>query len=103
MNQLQRVSTDMLQMETINKLLHKQAPKRRTRAEIDAARAAEAGETPLADRDSNALNPTMVRWVNKKEGSHVVVPELWQNSPVGAYFGLSSKGNGSLIEEVADS
>ncbi|KAL9528695.1 INO80 complex subunit [Sphaerulina musiva] len=90
-------------METINKLLHKQAPKRRTRAEIDAARAAEAGETPLADRDSNALNPTMVRWVNKKEGSHVVVPELWQNSPVGAYFGLSSKGNGSLIEEVADS
>lgn len=92
----------LLQMDTINKLLHKQAPKRRTRAEMEAARAVEAGETPLAERDSNALDPTKMRWVSNKAGSILVVPEMWQTSPAGEHFGLSRR-SGLLIEEVADS
>ncbi|GIZ49472.1 hypothetical protein CKM354_001250200 [Cercospora kikuchii] len=87
-------------MDTINKLLHKQAPKRRTRAEMEAARAAEAGETPAAERDANALDPTYVRWVSRKEGSVVCVPKDWQESPVGEQFGFSSNGGGRMVEEV---
>ncbi|CAK1367930.1 INO80 complex subunit 2 [Cercospora beticola] len=87
-------------MDTINKLLHKQAPKRRTRAEMEAARAAEAGETPAAERDANALDPTYVRWVSRKEGSLVCVPKDWQDSPVGEQFGFSSNSGGRIVEEV---
>ncbi|KAM3414566.1 INO80 complex subunit 2 [Cercospora zeina] len=87
-------------MDTINKLLHKQAPKRRTRAEMEAARAAEAGETPAAERDANALNPMYVRWVNRKEGSLVCVPKDRQEGPVGEQFGFSSHGSGRMVEEV---
>ncbi|KAI5358322.1 Putative INO80 complex subunit B-like region, INO80 complex, subunit Ies2 [Septoria linicola] len=86
-------------METIHKLLHKQAPKRRTRAEMEAARAAEAGETPAAERDANALDPTYVRWVSRKEGSLVCVPQAWQDAPVGEQFGFSSS-SGRMVEEV---
>lgn len=89
-------------MDTINKLLHKQAPKRRTRAEIEAARAAEAGETPLAEQDPNKLDPMFLRWVSSSKGSFICVSEEWQNSTAGDLFRKPENfGASSMIEEVS--
>ncbi|KJX94844.1 hypothetical protein TI39_contig4154g00009 [Zymoseptoria brevis] len=85
-------------METINKLLQKQAPKRRTRAEIAAANAAEhSGEEDEEGRPKP--NSLYVRWVSNKDGSRVGVPEEWLHAPVGDVF--RRPGGGRLIEEVA--
>lgn len=98
-------------MDTINKLLKKPAPKRRTRAEMLAAQAAEA--TPGAE-DEDMLpkaDPLFARWTSSKEGSTLAVPEEWLQGPLGDTFRKSgdgaapvarvSGGGGRLVEEVA--
>ncbi|KAF7194792.1 Ino eighty subunit 2 [Pseudocercospora fuligena] len=86
-------------MDTINKLLSKPAPKRRTRAEMEAARAAE--ETPNPEgHNPNGPDPTYLRWVNRREGSHVVVTQQWQESPLGDMF-TKQVNSSRLIEEVS--
>lgn len=90
-------------MDTINKLLKKPAPKRRTRAEIIAAQQMESMATPGAEEgDEERPDPLFVRWVNNSEGSRIGVPEEWLDAPVGEIFlrhsGLSS---GRMVEEVA--
>lgn len=89
-----------LQMETINKLLKKQAPKINRKA---AAAAAARADSP--DEEGNKTNSTMVRWINNKNGSRVSVPEDILAGPAGSAF--SSSGNpgamswGKLVQEVA--
>ncbi|GAB7342253.1 hypothetical protein MBLNU457_g0496t2 [Dothideomycetes sp. NU457] len=85
-------------LDTINKLLKKPAPKRRTRAEIMAAAAA-AGEY---DGEESA-DPLYVRWVNDAAGSRIGVPTEWLQAPVGAALEKGWKGppEPKLIEEVA--
>ncbi|EME80309.1 uncharacterized protein MYCFIDRAFT_78061 [Pseudocercospora fijiensis CIRAD86] len=86
-------------MDTINKLLSKPAPKRRTRAEMEAARAAE--ETPDPEgHDPNGPDPTSLRWVNRRQGSYVVVTQQWLESPFGETFAKQVNHN-RLIEEVS--
>ncbi|KAF9883570.1 hypothetical protein FE257_003169 [Aspergillus nanangensis] len=88
-------------MDTINRLLRKQAPKRRGRIP-----AGEAGETASADQDALDIerpDPTMVRWVSGREGSKVGVPEEWFGTPAGRPFGEIQFGHGGpkkLVEEV---
>ena len=78
-------------MDTINKLLKKPAPKRRTRAEIIAAQ--QAGSTPgMEDDEYERPDPLFVRWVNGRDGSRVGVPEEWMETPVGDVF-KSQRGN----------
>lgn len=81
-------------MDTINRLLKKQAPKRRGKisaAEISAG-ANPAGATPNDDSASQEVeyerpNPGFVRWVSDRNGCRVGVPGEWLGTPVGKVFG----------------
>lgn len=87
-------------MDTINRLLRKQAPKRRGR--IPAAEAAEASAEQGALEVEKA-DPTMIRWSSSRNGSRVGVPEEWFGTPAGRVFGegpLGSNGPRKLVEEV---
>lgn len=85
-------------METINKLLQKQAPKRRTRAEINAANAA-AEEAEEQDEEGNVkINPLFVKYVQRREGSLLGVPQEWLAGPIGEVFLGGGRG---MVEEVA--
>lgn len=92
------------QMDTINRLLKKQAPKRRAKAE-----AAETGaeNTPDAPQEPERPNPTMIRWVSNREGCRVAVPEELVGNPTVRLFSQLSAGkengngnNGQLVQEV---
>ncbi|KAJ5093706.1 hypothetical protein N7456_009567 [Penicillium angulare] len=83
-------------MDTINRLLRKQPPKRRGRA------AAGDGSTP-ADQEAGEpekADPTMVRWVSNANGCRVSVPEEWIGTPAGRLFGGPLPENGKLVEEL---
>ncbi|KAL2828830.1 PAPA-1-like conserved region-domain-containing protein [Aspergillus pseudoustus] len=84
-------------MDTINRLLRKQAPKRRGRIP-----AAEAAENAAADQQEAApelepVDPTMVRWVSGRKGSRIGVPEEWFGTPAGQIFGGTPR---KLVEEL---
>lgn len=103
------------QMDTINRLLKKQAPKRgRGRREVALAADAGGESTPAAGEDVEPVTEkpkaTMVRWVHNQRGSRIGVQEEWMDTPVGRIFeGIGSRegrdvGIASrirLIEEVA--
>ncbi|KAK5988678.1 hypothetical protein PT974_10164 [Cladobotryum mycophilum] len=80
-----------VKMETINKLLKKQAPK------ISRKAAAAEGE----DGDSQKPNPLFIRWVSNKNGSQLAVPEEILEGPVGKVFGKPGLPSGKMVEEVA--
>ena len=87
-------------MDTINKLLKKPAPKRRTRAEIIAQQQADMMATPGAeDGEEERPDPLFVRWVQTAKGSRVGVPEEWVEAPVGEMFRGGQSGR--LVEEVS--
>jgi Ino eighty subunit 2 len=82
-------------MDTINRLLKKQAPKRRGR--IPAAET--AGEaTPDVPVEVEKPDPTMIRWINGREGCKALVPDEILGTPAGRPFG--SLPGRKLIEEV---
>jgi Ino eighty subunit 2 len=91
----------LIQMETINKLLKKQAPKTNARRKDLNAVAGEA--TP--DGEPQNVNPLFVRWVSNKDGNRIGVPEEWLEAPVGSLFQKSVKPaggmGGKLIQEVS--
>ena len=103
-------------MDTINRLLKKQAPKRRGRAP-GLATAAASADTNMTDvggavgsTTAEAQNGTTtavaaggggaseaemgsavyVRWVNSKKGSLVAVPQEWLDAPMGRVFSPST-------------
>lgn len=86
-------------METINKLLKKQAPKTNARRSQFSG----AGDgTP--DSDGQKPNPIFVRWVSNKDGNRIGVPEEWLEGPVGAVFqgGLKEAATGGkMVAEVS--
>lgn len=91
-------------MDTINKLLKKPAPKRRTRAEIIAQQHADAlAGTPGAEEgEEERPDALFVRWVNSREGSRLGVPEEWLEGVDGVVFGGAAGGmGGRMVEEVA--
>jgi Ino eighty subunit 2 len=66
-------------MDTINRLLKKQAPKRNRRA----------GAENLADGDEAGppkASPLFVRYVSTRESVRVGVPEEWLGKPAGRVF-----------------
>ncbi|EMR63802.1 putative papa-1-like conserved region family protein [Eutypa lata UCREL1] len=82
-----------VKMETINKLLKKQAPKTTRKAQL----ALEA--TP--DVDSQRANPIFIRWVNNKDGSRVAVPDEVVSGPIGRVFVPGGLKSGKMVEEVS--
>ncbi|KAK1830752.1 PAPA-1-like conserved region-domain-containing protein [Podospora conica] len=83
-----------VKMETINKLLKKQAPKTNRRHAL-------AGyETP--DGESNRADPLFVRWVSSKDGNRIGVPDDMVIGPVGRVFlGGAGLARGKMVEEVS--
>lgn len=88
-------------METINKLLKKQAPK--TNKKGAAAAAAKDPATREANdelsEDAQRPAPTFVRWTNTKQGSRVGVPGEMVRGPAGKLFGGGVR-TGKMVEEV---
>ncbi|KAI1412416.1 hypothetical protein F5Y13DRAFT_200064 [Hypoxylon sp. FL1857] len=82
-----------VKMETINKLLKKQAPKTNRKALL-------AGDlTP--DVEANKPNPVFVRWISSKDGSRVAVPDEMLSGPAGQVFVQGGLGRGKMVEEVS--
>ncbi|KAF5604938.1 uncharacterized protein FSUBG_6667 [Fusarium subglutinans] len=82
-----------VKMETINKLLKKQAPKINRKAAAAGAGGSE---------DSNKPDPVFVRWVSNKTGVRVAVTEEMLDSPAGQVFKPASKlASGKMVQEVA--
>lgn len=85
-------------METINKLLKKQAPKVSRKSQLAAAAAA-GGEIP--DDETPKPSPVFVRWVSNKEGSRAAVPEEMLAGPAGRVFVPGGLKSGKMVEEVS--
>ncbi len=93
-------------MDTINKLLKKQAPKRR--GKISATETAAGGDVTPHSQDAaieiEKPNAIYVRWVSNRQGSRVGVPEEWLDKPVGSVFGAGgagmNMGRRRMVEEV---
>lgn len=82
-------------METINKLLKKQAPKiNRKAAAADAQ-----------DGNAQKPNPIFIRWVSNKSGNRIAVPDEIIEGPTGILFGDKTKQSSAvpakLVTEVA--
>ncbi|KAG2012329.1 hypothetical protein GB937_007157 [Aspergillus fischeri] len=84
-------------MDTINRLLRKQAPKRRGRIPVAEA---EANAAEAEAEEAEKPQPTMVRWVSGREGSRIGVPEEWLGTPAGRVFGEAPSRPSKLVEEV---
>ncbi|KAJ5168539.1 uncharacterized protein N7482_004133 [Penicillium canariense] len=86
-------------MDTINRLLNKQPPKRRGRqAAADGADITPADQGPA---EPAKADPTMVRWVSNQNGCKVSVPEEWLGTPAGRLFGAPlASGSGKTVEEL---
>ncbi len=86
-------------MDTINRLLKKQAPKRRGKISAAEITAQEHGDDspPEQQQEEEILpaNPVYVRWISDRDGCRVGVPGKWFGTPVGRVFGESK-----VVEEV---
>ncbi|KAL1628905.1 hypothetical protein SLS54_001594 [Diplodia seriata] len=88
-------------MDTINRLLKKQAPKRRGKAQIDADAAGE-------DQEEEERAPALwVRYIQTAENSQIAVPYDWVESPLGELMTNSKPATvktpfaGRMVQEVA--
>ncbi|TGZ76569.1 hypothetical protein EX30DRAFT_244358 [Ascodesmis nigricans] len=74
-------------MDTINRLLKKQTPKMRgSRGTVGEAATPAGGVGDGDGLTEKPPPPNMLRWVSRKEGNFVGVPESWLASPVGDLF-----------------
>lgn len=86
-------------MDTINRLLRKQPPKRRGRGAV-----ADTDTTPGEQeaQEPEKADPTLVRWISSAKGCTVNVPEEWLGTPAGRLFGAppSVTGTSKLVQEL---
>jgi Ino eighty subunit 2 len=72
-----------VQIETINKLLKKQAPKQRRTRLVEG----EGDGTPNnQETEPEKANPVFVRWISNRQGSVLAVPQEWLGTPLGQIF-----------------
>lgn len=87
-------------MDTINRLLKKQPPKR-------GRRVLEVNESGQEDDEPERANPIFVRYVQNAKGTQLGVPDEWLQAPVGKFFAgdLAPKSqrpfSGRMVEEVS--
>ena len=84
-------------MDTINRLLKKQAPKRRGRQAAEGADVTPGGQEGA---ETEKADPTLVRWTSGPNGCKVSVPEEWLGTPAGRVFGAPAVHTGKMVEEV---
>lgn len=88
-------------MDTINRLLKKQAPKRRGKAQIDADAAGEE------DVDYERAHPLYIRYTQTAENSVIAAPREWLDGPIGGMLKSSRPATdkrpfgGRMVQEVA--
>jgi Ino eighty subunit 2 len=89
-------------MDTINRLLKKQPPKRGRKAKEEAT---ESGQEDEAEVER--ANPLFVRYIQNVSGTRMAVPDEWLQSPVGSVFAgpLAKPSNrpfgARMVEEVS--
>ncbi|KAE9978085.1 hypothetical protein BLS_000861 [Venturia inaequalis] len=93
--------------DTINRLLKKQAPKRRSKAEKEADLKAEEEADP--DRVIPKANPIYIRTVKSTSGTRMSVPDDWEGAPFAPYLANSKPEDktlrpysGRLVEECKE-
>ena len=84
-------------METINKLLKKQAPKTNARRR-DLNGMGGLDQTP--DGEPSKPNPIYVRWTSNTDGNQIHVPTELIESPAGRLFAMGGLKSGNMVEEV---
>lgn len=89
-----------LQMDTINKLLKKQAPKRR--GKVSAQETAGDATPNVQDLESERPKAAFVRWVSDRDGCRIGVPVEWFGTPMGKIFGepRNNRRSGRMVEEI---
>lgn len=80
-------------METINKLLKKQAPK--------VSKKAATAQDGSPEDESSKVSSVFIRWTSTKDGSRVAVPGPVVGGPVGKVFKKGGLAPGKMVEEVA--
>jgi Ino eighty subunit 2 len=94
-------AADYHQMDTINRLLKKQPPKRGRRA------AENAGSGDEGEAEVERANPLFVRYVQNAKGTQLGVPDEWLQAPVGKFFAgdmapkVTRVFTGRMVEEVS--
>ena len=84
-------------METINKLLKKQAPKTNARRrDLNGLNGADVA----TDTETSKPNPIYVRWTSNKDGNQIHVPTELIESPAGRLFATVGLRGGKMVEEV---
>ncbi|KAL5116197.1 hypothetical protein ACEQ8H_005862 [Pleosporales sp. CAS-2024a] len=89
-------------MDTINRLLKKQPPKRSRRT---APEVGESGQEEEAEQER--ANPLFVRYVQNAKGTQLGVPDEWLQAPVGSFFAgplapkIQRPFSGRMVEEVS--
>lgn len=91
-------------MDTINRLLKKQPPKRGRKSALEITESGQEEEPDVEKAD-----PLFVRYRQTHEGTSLGVPEEWLDAPVGRVFagkmerpsGGRSGFGGRMVEEVA--
>jgi Ino eighty subunit 2 len=90
-------------MDTINRLLKKQAPKRRGRAQIEADRLAEGLEE---DSDGPKASSVYVKYIQNVDGCKLAIPEEWLRAPYNMFGSTTVPAGGSkpysrrMVEEM---
>lgn len=87
-------------MDTINRLLKKQAPKRRGKAaNAEAAGGAETPDIQVSAQEEPEVpaDPGFIRWVSDSSGCRIGIPAEWKDKAAASVFG---PGNWKVIEEV---
>ena len=87
-------------MDTINRLLKKQAPKRR--GKVSTTEPTGGAETPDIQMNQQeepevAADPAFIRWVSNADGYRVGIPVEWQGKASASVFG---PGKWRVIEEI---
>lgn len=100
-------------MDTINRLLKRQAPKMRGKSNNATSGKAGGDATPAAEGEGQATvggleeekpEPKMIRLVSNKDGVRVYVPGSWIGTPAGSMFekGMGGRLGHRKMVEVLD-
>ncbi|KAL9045030.1 MAG: hypothetical protein Q9214_001873 [Letrouitia sp. 1 TL-2023] len=89
-------------LDTINRLLKKQAPKRRGKISAEEITANALAPPEPFEEEVEKANPVFIRWVNDRDGSRIGVPEEWLQAGAEGGVGKMFYGMGGrmMVEEV---
>ncbi|KAL8708563.1 MAG: hypothetical protein Q9220_006616 [cf. Caloplaca sp. 1 TL-2023] len=89
-------------LDTINRLLKKQAPKRRGKISAEEITANALAAPDSFEVEFEKANPVYVRWVSDSNGSRVGVPSEWLENGLENTIGRVFAGGGGrkMVEEV---